>query len=211
MDLYYSPLACSMSSRIALYEAAAQARFVEVDPETKRTTDGEDYHTINPIGLVPALRTDAGDILTENAAVLQYIAAQLPAAQLAPTEGFARARLQQWLCFIGTELHKGAFIPLFDQQLPESYRAKVLDNVAERFAYLDRYLGTRDFLLDQFSVADAYLFTVLNWTKFVGIDLAPWPALLAYYKRLRKRPSVARALEEENGLYLEEQKRHQAA
>jgi len=211
MDVYFSPLACSMASRISLYEADAPAHFVEVDPKTKRTSDGGDYFAVNPLGLVPAIRTADGEVLTENAAVLQFIADQWPAAGLAPRAGLERSRLHQWLCFIGTELHKATFIPLFDKTMPEAMRAKTLETAARRFAYLDRHLAGREFLLDHFSVADAYLFTVLNWATAVSIDLAPWPAVLAYYKRMRRRPSVARAFEEERMLYVEEQKRHQAA
>src|SRR3954467_12902764 len=107
MQLYFSPLACSMATRIAFYEAGGQAAFVEVDPKTKRTSDGVDFKTIHPLGLVPTLRTDAGDVLTENAAILQYVARQFPALD----DGVDHARLQQWLCFIGTELHKGLFAP----------------------------------------------------------------------------------------------------
>jgi len=211
MELYFSPLACSMASRIALYEADAAAGFVEVDGKTKRTVTGDDFLAVNPLGLVPAIRTDGGDVLTENAAVLQYIADQNPAANLAPASGFERARLQQWLCFIGTELHKAMFIPLFDKSLPEAVRAKTLEKSGVRMAYLDRHLTGREFLLDRFSVADAYLFTVLNWAQAVSVDLKQWPAVLAYYKHLRLRPSIARAFREEVGLYQEELKRHQAA
>src|SRR3954463_12055501 len=120
MQLYFSPLACSMGARIALYEANAAATYTEVDAHTKRTDAGDDFFAVNPLGLVPAIRTDSGDVLTENAAVLQYIAEQFPDAALAPKSGLARAKLQQWLCFIGTELHKATFIPLFDKSTPEA-------------------------------------------------------------------------------------------
>jgi glutathione S-transferase len=161
--------------------------------------------------LVPAIRTDSGDVLTENAAVLQYIAEQFPDAELAPTSGLQRARLQQWLCFIGTELHKATFIPLFDKSTPEAVRSKTLDKGAARLAYLDTYLAGREFLLDRFTVADAYLFTVLNWAQAVSLDLKAWPNVMAYYKHMRLRPSIARAFREELTLYQAEQKRHQAA
>src|SRR5262249_60515306 len=111
MDLYFSPLACSMATRIALYEADAEARFVEVDTKAKRTRDGADYWAINPLGLVPAIRTDDGELLTENAAILQYVADRYPAALLAPPAGVDRSRLQQCLCFIGAALHKTLFVP----------------------------------------------------------------------------------------------------
>ena len=211
MDVYFSPLACSMASRIALYEAGTVANFIEVDAKTKRTLDGVDYFAVNPLGLVPAIRTDDGEVLTENAAILQYIADLAPAAGLAPSGGMARSRLQQWLCFTGTELHKALFVPLFDKTLADTTRAKTLETGGKRLAYLDRYLAGREFLLNRFSVADAYLFTVLNWNIATPVDLKAWPAVQAYYEKLKTRPAITRALKEEFALYAEEQKRHQAA
>src|SRR4029434_7733838 len=126
MDVSFSPLACSMASRIALYEAGIEANFIEVDPKTKRTLDGADYFAVNPLGLVPAIRTAEGEVLTENAAILQYIADFAPAAALAPSGGMARSRLQQWLCFTGTELHKALFAPLFDPKTPDEANARTL-------------------------------------------------------------------------------------
>src|SRR5579863_1526344 len=126
MELYFSPMACSLSSRIALYEAGGDARFIEVDPKTKRTLEGAYYLKIYPLGLVPLLRLDDGSLLSENAAILQYIAGRYPDAKLAPTDALGRAHLQQWLCFIGTELHKALFIPLFDKNAPEGTRTHTL-------------------------------------------------------------------------------------
>ncbi|MDX2202010.1 MAG: glutathione S-transferase N-terminal domain-containing protein [Hyphomicrobiaceae bacterium] len=211
MQLYFSPLACSMASRITLYEAGGAADYVEVDPRTKRTRDGVDYLTINPLGLVPALRTDAGEVLLENGAILQHLADLHPDAGLAPRDGFARARLQQWLSFIGTELHKALFMPLFDKGLADSTRAKTLETGATRLAYLDRHLAGRELLLDGFSIADAYLVTVLNWKVATPVALEAWPAIEAYFARVKARPAVARAMQEEGALYAAEQKRHQAA
>jgi glutathione S-transferase len=211
MDIYFSPLACSMASRISLYEAGASANFIEVDSKSKLTPDGSDYHSVNPLGLVPAVRTDTDDVLTENAAVLQYIADRYPEAGLAPRDGFARSRLQQWLSFVGTELHKALFTPLFDKGLSESAKAKLLENGGKRLGYLDRHLKGSEFLLDRFTVADAYLFTVLNWNIATPVDLKAWPAVNDYYTRLKSRPSIARALKEEFALYAEEQKRRKAA
>ena len=211
MDLYFSPLACSMASRIALYEAHADARFIEVNPKTKRTNDDEDFFVINPLGLVPTLRTNDGEILTENAAILQYIADMHPAAELAPPSGIARSRLHQWLCFTGTELHKALFAPLFDPKMPQDGKAHTLAKADSRLAYLNTYLERREFLLDRFSVADAYLFTVLNWNIATPVDLKKWPTVEAYYIRLKQRPSIARALSEEHALYAAEIKRHKAA
>jgi glutathione S-transferase len=200
-----------MASRIAFYEADAPAHFIEVDTRTKRTRDGADYLTVNPLGLVPAIRTDEGAVLTENQAILQYIAERLPDAELAPRDGMARTRLQQWLCFTGTELHKALFVPLLDKKTPQEARALVLATGEKRLDYLNTYLAGREFLLDRFSVADAYLFTVLNWKIATPVDLTKWPAVLAYYDRLKQRPSIARALAEEHALYAEEVKRRKAA
>jgi len=211
MDLYFSPLACSMASRIAFYEADADARFIEVDTKAKLTLDGENYRAVHPFGLVPALRTDDGELLTENAAILQYIADRFPMADLAPAGGMARSRLQQWLCFIGTELHKALFVPLLDKTMPESAKAYIQAKGAVALDYLNAYLDGRDYLLDRFTVADGYLVTVLNWSRATPVDLAKWPAVAAYRKRLKERPSIARALSEELDLYAAEQKRHKAA
>jgi glutathione S-transferase len=211
MDLYFSPLACSLASRIALYEAGADARFIEVDPKSKRTPDGADYREIYPVGLVPLLRLDDGSLLRENAAILQYIAARYPQAELVPADAAERARVQQWLSFIGTELHKGLFIPLFDQKAPEGTRPHVLKKQESRLKYLNDYLSGRDFLLDRFTVADAYLYTVLNWTTATSVDLTTFPAIQQYHRRLQKRPSVAKAFQEELALYKAELARHQAA
>ena len=211
MDLYFSPLACSMASRIVIYETGADARFIEVDPKTKRTREGDDFFAINPLGLVPTLRTHHGEVLTENAAILQFIADAYPNVELAPPSGMARSRLHQWLCFIGTELHKALFAPLFDPKMPQEGKARTLQKAESRLAYLNTYLEGREFLLDRFSVADAYLFTVLNWNIATPIDLKKWPAVEAYYARLKQRPSIARALSEEHALYAAELQRHKAA
>jgi glutathione S-transferase len=211
MEVYFSPLACSLASRIVLYEAGADARFIEVDPKSKRTLDGDDYREIYPLGLVPLLRLDDGSLLRENAAILQYIAARYPHAELAPADAVERARLQQWLSFIGTELHKGLFIPLFDQKAPEGTHAHTLKKQEPRLKYLNSHLAGRDFLLDRFTVADAYLYTVLNWTAPTRVDLASFLAIQQYHQRLQKRPSVAKAFQEERALYKAELARHQAA
>jgi glutathione S-transferase len=201
MDLYFSPMACSLASRIALYEADGEARFIEVDPKTKHTLDGADYLKIYPLGLVPLLGLDDSSLLSENAAILQYIAGRYPQAKLAPSDETGRAKLQQWLCFIGTELHKALFIPLFDQKAPEGTRQHALNKSASRLKYLDDHLAGREFLLERFTVADAYLYTILNWTAPTRVDLAPWPAIKAYHERLRTRPKLARAFQEEMALY----------
>jgi glutathione S-transferase len=213
MDLYFSPLACSMATRIALYEAGADATYFEVDPKTKRVQqDGSDFYAVNSLGLVPTLRTDDGDVLTENAAILQYVADRFPDAGIASGQGFERSRLHQWLCFIGTELHKGLFIPLLGKTVPAEMKAYALEKGLSRLDYLDKHLQGREFLLDHFSVADAYLVTVINWTMATPpIELAKWPAIKAYYDRTLKRPSIAKAIAEEFDLYRAEIARHKAA
>ena len=213
MELYFSPLACSMATRIALYEAGGSATYREVDPKTKIVlADGSDFRKVNPLGLVPTLRTDDGVVLTENAAVLQYVAERLPEANLGAANGLERSRLQQWLCFIGTELHKSLFVPVLDRKAGAEVKAYVLEKNLSRLDYLETYLKGRDYLLDHFSVADAYLVTVINWTMATPpIELAKWPVLKAYYDRLRTRPSVARAIAEEFELYKAELARHKAA
>jgi glutathione S-transferase len=197
MDIYYSPLACSLASRIALYEGGKEAAFHKVDTKAGRTASGEDYRQINPKGLVPALRTDDGEVLTENAAVLQYIA---EATGKTP-KGFERFRLQQWLSFIGSELHKLVFQPLLTPTTSAEARATAVEAGKARFAHLNEHLTGRQWLIDDFSVADAYLCAVLNWAQAVQFDTSPYPAVEAYRDRLRARPAVARALGEEFAEY----------
>lgn len=213
MDLYFSPLACSMATRIALYEAGREANYLEVDPKTKVVQkDGSDFRNVNPLGLVPTLRTDDGAVLTENAAILQYVADRFPQAGIGAAAGIERSRLHQWLCFIGTELHKGLFVPLLDRKAVSDVKAYVIDKNLSRLDYLENYLTGRDYLLDHFSVADAYLVTVINWTMATPpVELAKWPSVKAYYERLRARPSVAKAMAEELELYKAELARHKAA
>ncbi|MDQ0463885.1 glutathione S-transferase [Caulobacter ginsengisoli] len=212
MDLYFSPLACSMASRIALYEAGGEAAYLEVDGKTKIVQQGgSDFRTVNPLGLVPTLRTNDGAVLTENAAILQYLAEQFPGADLGAKDAAERSRLQQWLCFIGTELHKALFVPLLDAKAPEGAKQYAIDKGLERLDYLNAYLTDREFLLDRFTVADAYLATVLNWSLATPqIDFNKWPAVKAYLDRQRARPAMARALGEELKLYQAEMARRAA-
>ena len=213
MELYFSPLACSLATRISLYEAGAAAsgaRFTQVDTRAKRLAGGGDFFAVNPMGQVPVLRTDAGELLTENTAVLQYVAERFPEAKLVPDGEMARARLREWLGFIGTELHKAVFVPLLDAKAPEAAKAYAREKLALRMDVLAKHLSGRDFLLDEFSVADAYLATVLNWARATGISLAQWPAVQDYHERMLARPSVARAFGEELALYQAELARAQA-
>ena len=213
MDLYFSPLACSLATRIALYEAGATANYIEVDPKTKVVlNDGSDLRKVNPLGLVPTLRTDDGVVLTENAAILQYVADYFPKAGIAAGPGIERSRLHQWLCFIGTELHKGLFVPLLDKKAAPEVKGYVLEKNLSRLDYLENYLRGRDYLLDHFSVADAYLVTVINWTMATPpVELAKWPVVKTYYERMRARPSIAKAIAQEFELYKAELARHKAA
>lgn len=211
MDLYFSPLACSLASRIALYEAGASANFIEVYPKTKRTSRGEDFVSVNPLALVPTLRTDDQQVLTENTAILQYVARRHPDAGLLPTGESGLTRAQQWLSFVSTELHKGLFSALLDKEAPEGAKQYARDRYLPRLDLVEQQLTGRAYLLDDFSVADAYLLAVLNWTAATAIDLSRWPATQAYVKRLRERPAVARALAEERDLYIKEQTRHTQA
>ncbi|MGF6985760.1 glutathione S-transferase [Paraburkholderia atlantica] len=212
MELYFSPLACSLATRISLYEAGADARFIEVDTKSKRLRDGSDFYPINPLGQVPVLRTNDGWLLRENTAILPYVADAFPAAALAPPPGTAeRAKLQEWLGFISTELHKGVFVPLLDPHAPADVLSYTHKRVALRLDLLEQHLHGREFLLERFSVADAYLVTVLNWARYSGVELSQWPSVQQYFERIARRASVAKAMAEEYVLYGEEQDRRNAA
>lgn len=192
MKLYFSTGACSMASNIALHEAGIQFELSKVDKRTKRA-DGVDFTTINPKGYVPTLRLDDGQVLTENVAVLQYIADLNPAAKLAPAAGtMERYRLQEWLSFINSEVHK-SFTPLFSSEATEDMKTYARNNIAKRLAYLEGALGDKKYLMgEQFTVADAYLFTVLGWGSHVGVDIGP--KLKSYVDRVRARPHVIEAM-----------------
>jgi glutathione S-transferase len=215
MELYFAPLACSMSARIALAEAGAAIDLLEVDTHARRVlSTGEDYRGVNPLGYVPALRLEDGTVLTENSAILQYIAEQYPEARLAPlaSDRVGRAKLRQWLSFISSELHKALMTPLLSDTTPPEVKAWTVKKYAPRLAYLDAHLKGREFLLDCFSVADGYLTTVLNWTRATPqIDLSLHPNVKAYLERMRARPSVAQALATELPLFHAEVARRKAA
>jgi glutathione S-transferase len=198
MKLYYSPGACSLSPHIALREAGLAFDLVRVDLKTKKTKDGEDFTKVNPKGFVPALQLDSGDVLTEGPAVVQFIADQNPDAALAPKAGtMDRYRLQELLNFISTELHKG-FSPLFNPATPEEWKTQVKATLGKRFDDVVERLGNGPYLMgERFTVADGYLFTVLSWHKYTGIDLSGWPALVAYVGRVAARPAVQEALKAE--------------
>jgi glutathione S-transferase len=203
MDLYFLPMACSMATRIAAYEAGAPINFIEVDNKVtpKRTRDGAPFLTINPMGQVPVLRTDDGELISENVVVLQYLADQFPASGLIPPDGAERRRVQTWLSFVSTELHAMTFRVLLAPNATEDAKATARASAASRLAMLETHLAGREFLQGRFSVADAYLFVMLVWAQYVRLDLTPYPVLVAYRERLRVRPSVARAFNEEFTLF----------
>ncbi|MFP5506149.1 MAG: glutathione transferase GstA [Gammaproteobacteria bacterium] len=198
MKLYLKPGACSLSPHIALEESGLDYETETVDLKTKRTAAGEDYTRINPKGYVPALLLDSGELLTEGPAIVQYIADQAPAKKLAPANGtIERYRLQSWLNFIATELHKSCS-PFFNPAAGEDWKKAAAANLERRLGHVNGELEGRAFLLGaDFSVADAYLFTVLGWMKFVGIDLAQWPNLAAFVDRVAARPAVQAAMKAE--------------
>ena len=192
MKLYLTPGTCSMASNIALHEAGIPFELVKVDKRTKRA-NGIDFLTINPKGYVPALQLDDGQVLTENVVVLQYIADLNPAAKPAPPVGtMERYRLQEWLSFINSEVHK-SFSPLFSSEATEDIKTYARNNLAKRLAYVEKALGDNKYLLgDQFTIADAYLSTVLGWGSHVAVDIGP--RLKAYVDGVRARPHVIEAM-----------------
>ena len=198
MKLYYSPGACSLSVHITLHESGLKFQHVLAPTKTHKLEDGTDYYSINPLGYVPLLELDDGTRLTEGPAIVQYIADQAPAKKLAPANGtVARAQLQSWLNFIGTELHKG-FSPLFNPATPEEYKTIAKDKLQSRLKWVDSELASKQYLMgDSFSVADPYLFTVTNWAPRVGVDISGLSSLAAFRERVAARPAVQAAMKEE--------------
>ncbi|WP_447727951.1 glutathione binding-like protein [Sphingomonas koreensis] len=194
MKLYFTPFACSLASRIAVEEAGLDAEFVQVLPGRK-LPDGGDFTRVSPMGYVPALETKSGITLTEGPAVLQYLADNAEDGVLAPALfSEDRYRMQLWLNFVSTEVHKAVFAPLFAKESGEAEKQAALARVAKPFEVLSAHLADREHLGTSFTVADAYLLSVLNWCETAGVDIAAWPVLLGYRTQLRKRPSVARAM-----------------
>ncbi|MFT4191025.1 MAG: glutathione transferase GstA [Comamonas sp.] len=198
MKLYYAPYTCSLSPHIVLRELGLPFELVKVDNKTKQTADGRDFRTINPKGYVATLELDDGQVLTEGPAIVQYLADLQPESGLAPAAGtWARVRLQEWLNFVTSEIHAGS-APLFNAALPEEAQTFFREKLFRRFDFLQDTLARQDYLTGaSFSVADAYLFTVLGWCKFFKIDLSRWPAIAAYSKTIGKRPAVRQALQVE--------------
>jgi len=198
MKLYYMPGACSLASYISLIEAGLKFEAAAVDRKNRTTPDGEDFNAINTKGYVPALRLDSGELLTENVVVLQYIADRNPSSKLAPAAGtMERYRLMEWLSYINSEVHK-SFAPLFNPAAGEETKEYSRTNLIKRVDWLQKALGTKTFLMGEtFTVADAYLFTILGWFSHVGMDLGRWPTLKSYHERIGARPHVIQAMKAE--------------
>lgn len=198
MKLYYAPAASSLAPHIALLEAGLKFSLVKVDLKTKLLSDGTDFKEINPLGYVPALQLKNGEVLTECTAILQYIADQSSARNLAPVNGsFARYKLQSLLNFIATELHKN-FSPLFDPTSVDAAKQNAIHKLQQRFGAIETMLGKAAYLSgEQFTLADIYLFNVCLWARLVKFDLTPYPSLQTYLEQIAQRPAVKQALQEE--------------
>ncbi len=195
MKLYYAPGTCSLSPHIVLRELDLPFDLIRVDNRAKRTEDGRDFLAINPKGYVAALEIDGGQVLTEGPAISQYLADLRPEAGLAPPAGsWARSQLHEWLNFISAEIH-GGFGPLFNRDLPEAARAWWQARLEKRLDYVATALRERQALVqDRYGLADIYLYAVLLWAPQLGVDLARWPALVAFQRRIESRPAVQAAL-----------------
>jgi glutathione S-transferase len=197
MKLYYMPGACSLAPHIALLEAALPFELEKVGRD-KKTESGGDYLNVNPKGAVPALKLDNGEVLTEAGVIQQYVADKVPPKKLVPAAGTSeRYRLQEWLNYIASEVHKGIG-QLFNPAMPEAYKAAVKNGLGQRqLPFIEKALATKDYLLGQFSVADGYLFTVLRWTSAHNVDLSGYPNISAFMKRMAERPAVQEAMKVE--------------
>lgn len=198
VKLYYTPGACSLAPHIILREGGFHFELEKVDLASKKTESGENFLLVSPRGYVPALLLDDGDVLTETAVIVQYIADLRPESGLVPASGTReRYRLQEWLNFITAEVHKG-LSPLWDPALPEAAHEFFRQSVARKFSFLDAHLDGNEYMLgNKFSVADSYAFAIINWKGFFNIDLSPWPNLAAYYDRIAARPFVQAAMSAE--------------
>src|SRR5690349_10342493 len=207
MKLYYAPGACSLSPHIVSREAGIPVELQKVSTKDKTMEGGGDYWQVNGKGYVPALQLDDGQVLTEGPAIVQYLADRKPESNLAPKGGtIERYRVQEWLNFITAEIHK-SFSPLFRPNTPDEYKTISKENLAKRFDWLDKQLAGKDYLTGKnFTVADAYLFVLTNWTKPTQIDLAKWPNIQAFNKRVAARPKVKEAMQAEGLLPKEAQR-----
>ncbi len=198
LKLYYAPGVCSLSPHIVLKESGLPFETIKTDIKAKTTEGGGDYKKTNPLGYVPALALDDGTVLTEGPAIVQYIADQVPDKKLAPANGtLDRYKMQSWLNFMSSEMHKG-FSPLFNPAMPEEAKQIARDRLATRLAHLDTHFAKNNYLIgNDFSVPDAYCFTVLRWTAPTKIDLKPYPNVQAFMKRMQDRPAVQAAMKDE--------------
>ncbi len=198
MKLYYSPGACSLSVHIALHEAGLPHEGLLTPTKTHKTPDGTDFYSINPLGYVPFVTLDDGRHLREGPAIVQYIADQVPEKNLAPANGtYERYKMQEWLTFIGTEIHKN-FSPLFNPAAGEESKTAAKAIIHKRLAWLDTELAGKEYLMgDTYTVADGYLFTVTNWAGYVSMDLSAYTHLVAYRARVAARPAVVAAMKAE--------------
>ena len=198
MKLFYAPGTCALSPHIVLSELSLPHELVKVSTKTHLMQDGSDYYQVNPKGYVPTLELDDGQRLTEGPAIIQYLADKVPAARLAPANGtFERYRLQEWLNFITSEIHK-QFSPLFNPNTLDAVKEGQRTKLSGRFDWISKQLEGKDYLMgSQFTVADAYLYAVLRWSKASGIDLTKWPVLAQYVARVAARPQVQAALKAE--------------
>lgn len=198
MKLYYTKGACSLAVRIIINELSLPSDYEAIDLQTKRTEEGEDYLKINPKGAVPTLKLDNGEILTENAAILQYLADRASAFQLLPpVSDFKRYRVLEWLNYVSTELHK-SFGVLFNPTISQDTKETIIKLIKYKFSYLDKHLLNSKYLYgENFTLPDAYLFVMLNWSLYFKFNLKEWPNLNRYYLELKKRPSIAESLEQE--------------
>lgn len=196
MKLYYSPAACSLSPHIALAASGLPYTLERVNLRDRTTASGADYTAINPKGYVPALELDNGELLTEGPAIVQYVADLAPGTGLAPANGtLARYRLQEWLTYIGTEIHK-QYSPLFDKSTPEDRKELHRDNIRRRLQYIEDRLGDAFLMGDTYTVADGYLWVTQYWNRWVGLDLTAFPKLAAWFARVEALPAVRQALRE---------------
>jgi len=196
MKLYYSPGACSQAAHIVLHETGFSHDSIRVDLRAKTLEDGADYLRVNPKGAVPALELENGEVLTENAVILQYLGDRSGSSDLLPPPGdFRRYRVLEWLNFVATELHKG-FGPLFNPGAASEWKQAARDQLGKKFDFVEQQLGDRPFLTgNNFTIADAYLFVMLGWTSVTDIDLARWPGLTEFRDRVAQRPSVRQVLQ----------------
>jgi glutathione S-transferase len=198
MKLYFAPGACSLAPHILLREVGAPFDLEQVDNKAKKTRSGADFWEINPKGYVPVLELDDGRRITENPAILQYIADQYPNSGFVPACGsFDRYRVQEWLNFVTSEIHK-TFSSLFKADTPDEYKAIARENLSKRYAYLDEHLARHQYLYgEKFGIADCYLFVVTNWLHRFGLDIGKWPHVKAYWDRIAARPKVREAMQAE--------------